>query len=129
VQPVPRPGLIAAAAASALTVAVAIAVGGDSGRGRPAAPAAARPALVAGAALQRARCAQWRRATGAQRGAVVRALARTVGGPSGAARGTTLSAGEALGLFARACASPVARHFLLYELYTRAAAFRSLRAR
>ena len=52
--------------------------------------------------------------------------AQTVGGPSGNARGTTLPGDRAAALLDRACASPIARHFLLYELYTRAAAFNTL---
>ena len=69
---------------------------------------------------------QWRSGTTAQRLAVVRALEAVVGGPTGNARGTTLSESEAFRLFDHACASRIARHFLLYELYTRAASFHTL---
>ena len=47
----------------------------------------------------------------------------TSGGPA-----TALSDTEARTLFQRTCAHPYARWFLLYELYTRAAGFRSLAA-
>ena len=125
---VPQPHLIAAAGGALAVLGVVLAVALSTGGGGVAAPrAASRPALLGGVPLQRARCAQWRAGGPAQRLAVVRALAQTVGGPSGNARGTTLPDADALGLFDEACASRVARHFLLYEIYIRAAGFRSLR--
>ena len=123
--PRPRLILVAGVALAALATVLVLTLPGGAGP-RPA--ATARPALIGGVPLQRARCAQWRTGAPAQRLAVVRALAQTVGGPSGTARGTTLTGAEAFGLFDQACASRVARHFLLYELYIRAAGFRSLRA-
>jgi hypothetical protein len=127
VRALPRPHLIvAAAAAVAMAVAAVVLIG--AGGDRPQRPAAVRPALIGGAPLQRARCAQWRTGTPAQQRAIVRALAASVGGPSGSARGTTLREPDALALFDNACASSVARHFLLYEIYIRAAGFSSLRA-
>ena len=123
--PRPRLILVAGVALAALATVLVLTLPGGAGP-RPA--ATARPALIGGVPLQRARCAQWRTGAPAQRLAVVRTLAQTVGGPSGTARGTTLGDDEALALFARACVSPLARHFLLYELYIRAAGFRSLRA-
>jgi hypothetical protein len=86
----------------------------------------ARDALIGGVPLQSARCVQWRGGSLGERQAIVRALAADVGGPSGPARGTTLSEGEAFQLFDHACASRIARQFLLYELYIRAAGFRTL---
>jgi hypothetical protein len=109
-----------------LAALAALALAGCGGSGGHARPAAPDRALIGGVPLQQARCVQWRSGTAGQRGAVVRALAGVVGGPSGAARGTTLGEGEAFRLFDHACASRIARHFLLYELYTRAAAFRTL---
>jgi hypothetical protein len=126
VRAVPQAHLIAGAAA--LLAAVLVVALASSGGGTPRAVRhAARPALIGGVPLQRARCAQWRAGGPAQRLAVVRALAQTVGGPSGTARGTTLSTADALNVFDEACSSRVARHFLLYEIYIRVAGFSSLR--
>ena len=110
-------------AAAGLT---ALAIGGCGGHAAAPPPKPLPPATIGGKPLQQARCVQWRSGTPAQRAAVVRALAGVVGGPTGSARGSTLTTGEAYRLFDRACASRIARHFLLYELYTRAAGFRSL---
>jgi hypothetical protein len=132
VRAVPRAHLIGATVAAGAVLALAVAVlvsGGGHPAARPSArPSAKRPALIGGAPLQRARCAQWQRGTPAQQRAVVDALAATVGGPSGSTRGTTLPPADALALFDRACASPVARNFVLYQIYIQAAAFSSLRA-
>ena len=123
--------IVAAAAVAAVLAAAALLAtrGGDQARPTAARPAAASgTAVIGGATLQRARCSQWRSGTLAQQRAIIRALAASVGGPSGNARGTTLDEPQAFGLFDRACANPVARHFLLYELYVHAAAFHSLEA-
>ena len=114
--------------ATAGVAALALAAAGCGGGGGHAAPAKRPPsrALIGGVPLQQARCVQWRAGTPGQRAAVVRALGGVVGGPSGTARGTTLSEAEAYRLRDHACASRIARHFLLYELYTRAAGFRTL---
>jgi hypothetical protein len=93
--------------------------------GEPSNASRALPALIGGVPLQQARCEQWLAGSDAERKAVVRALAGVVGGPTPGGRGTTLASGEAQRLFDHACASPVARGFLLYELYIRAAGFRS----
>ena len=114
-------------AAAGLTALAIIAAGCGGGYASPAAkPRPAVRAEIGGLPLQQARCVQWRAGTPAQRAAVVRALAGVVGGPTGTGRGGTLTEGQAFELFDRACASRVARHFLLYELYTRAAGFRTL---
>jgi hypothetical protein len=90
---------------------------------RPAPPVA----LIGGVPIQQARCAQWNAGGIAERDAVVAALASSVGGAStSGGHGTTLMRTEAYALFNRACASPIAHGFLLYELYIRAAGFRSL---
>jgi hypothetical protein len=73
--------------------------------------------------LQSARCRQWRRASRHERDAAVATLAALVGGPTPYGPGSTLPADDAHRLFDRACARHYARGFLLYELYTRAAAF------
>ena len=54
------------------------------------------------------------------------ALHGVVGGPTPYGPATALTRAEAERLFDRTCANPIARNFLLYELYTRAAGFRSL---
>ncbi|MEA2439049.1 MAG: hypothetical protein QOH76_473 [Thermoleophilaceae bacterium] len=90
----------------------------------PKAPAVYR-GLIGGVALQSARCVQWNAGTGAEREQVVGALAYSVGGATPYGNGTTLASAQAHSLFDRACASPVARGWLLYELYIRAAGFRS----
>jgi hypothetical protein len=81
--------------------------------------------LIGGVPLQSARCVQWNAGTSAERDNVAAALAHSVGGATPYGNGTTLSTAEAHGLFDRACASPIAQHWLLYELYIRAAGFRS----
>jgi hypothetical protein len=96
-----------------------------------ASPAAAKPGvkpytgLIGGVPLQSARCEQWLAGSAVERNNVAAALAHSVGGATPYGRGTTLSTSEAQGLFDRACANPIAQHWLLYELYIRAAGFRS----
>jgi len=91
----------------------------------PAARQAEPPpvARLGGKALQSARCAQWRGAPARQRDAVVATLAAVVGGSTPYGPASTLPASVAHDLFDRTCARRYARGFLLYELYTRAAAF------
>jgi hypothetical protein len=118
-------------AAAAVLAVLALATAGVFALrpGRAAAPAGRSPAqvaLIGGVPLQQARCVQWLGGTPAQRQAIVGVLAAEVGGPSTTGgRGSTLTGAQAATLFAHTCASPIARHFLLYELYIRAAAFRS----
>jgi hypothetical protein len=81
--------------------------------------------LIGGKPLQSAHCAQWNAGTPAERDKVAGALAWSVGGATPYGPGTTLSTSEAHALFDRACASPIAQNWLLYELYIRAAGFRS----
>ena len=76
--------------------------------------------------LQQVRCQQWLGATAAERQRGVEALQGVVGGPTPFGRATALTSAEAERLFDRTCAVPIARNFLLYELYTRASGFRSL---
>lgn len=136
-QSVPAPHLVGRARTGALTLAAtaaaaaALALAFAGGRAAPA--PAPQPAvtshayngLIGGVPLQSARCEQWLAGSGAERARVVGALAYSVGGSTPYGRGTTLSSVEAQGLFDRACASPIAQHWLLYELYIRAAGFRS----
>ena len=122
-----------ALAAAALAAGIAVGASGDT----DAAPAkAAKPAQTAqthgyrrdvvkldGKALQSASCEQWLAATPQQRAAIVDVLHDVVGGPTPYGPAKALSADEATALFDRRCPAPYARGWLLYELYTRAAAF------
>ena len=119
--------LVATAAAIALTRP-------GSPAPAPAAPAAAPPtaaglALINGKPLQKADCTDWSAASSVERAGAVAALRRNVGGATGVGRssGVTIPDTEAVALFDRACAGPIARHWLLYILYTRAAGFQSLK--
>jgi hypothetical protein len=134
-QPVPAPiGLArrrfgAAAFVAAVigaAVAVALAMASQGVHDHPVAqPAPAYNGLIGGVPLQSARCVQWNGGTGGERDRVAAALAHSVGGATPYGRGTTLSSSQAHTLFDNACASPIAQHWLLYELYIRAAGFRS----
>ena len=126
-----RPSAVAAVAALMALAGLGQVAGATSNRdaSRPAVSARPPVALIGGVPIQQARCAQWNASGTAERDAVVAALASSVGGAStGGGRGTTLTTGESYRLFNRACASPIAHGFLLYELYIRAAGFRSLSA-
>jgi hypothetical protein len=112
---------------AALTCVVALAAALPHGHGRPAAPRGpAWLALVGGLPLQQARCAQWLGASASERDRALAALQAVVGGPTPFGRATALTPAEGERLFDRTCANPIARNFLLYELYTRASGFRSL---
>jgi hypothetical protein len=94
---------------------------------QPAATLGAKPynGLIGGVQLQSARCAQWNAGTAAERAKVVGALEYAVGGATQYGRGTTLPTGDAYALLDRTCANPIAENWLLYQLYIRAAGFRS----
>ena len=81
--------------------------------------------LIGGVPLQSAHCVQWNAGSAQERDNVAAALAYSVGGATPYGPGTTLTGSEAHSLFDRACSSPIAQHWLLYELYIRAAGFRS----
>ena len=119
-----RAQAIAALVALALAGAVSLAAhhrgGGGARRFTP------NVALVGGLPLQQARCEQWLAASSSERDAALDSLHGVVGGPTSFGPATALTHPEAMRLFARTCAGPWARSFLLYELYTRAAGFRSL---
>lgn len=114
-------------AALAAGVAIAAVLVGRS-PAKPAAGSHVYSGLVKGVPLQSARCVQWNAASDTERKNVAAALSHNVGGATPYGRGTTLSSGEALALFDRACSSPIAQSWLLYELYIRAAGFRSYTA-
>jgi hypothetical protein len=133
-QSVPAPHLISAPRVRvrrllALLVAVgAVCAAGLALAERTAPPRSGRPALalVGGLPLQQARCEQWLGATSSERDRALSALHGVVGGPTPFGQATALTPAEAERLFDRTCAMPIARNFLLYELYTRASGFRSL---
>lgn len=119
-------GILAAAASVA---ALALTATGARAPLVPHSRAAANPnGLIHGAPLQRATCSDWNAASGADRALAVSALATTVGGPTEfkGVRGTKLNEAESYQLLDRACAGSIARNFLLYQLYIRAAGFRAL---
>jgi hypothetical protein len=128
VQSVRPPHLLIALAAAVLVAAAAFALldGGDGPGTKPAkADTGYRREAVRldGAALQSARCKQWVAATPAERAAIVDVLGDVVGGPTQYGPAKALTDDEATRLFDSRCAHPYARGWLLYELYTRAAAF------
>jgi hypothetical protein len=119
-------GLLAAAAA--LVAAAVVAALLLTAPAPAPSPPAYHPAsgLIDGVQLQQARCIQWNAGTSGERDSVAAALSYSVGGAStSGGRGTTLSTSEAHALFDRACSSQIAANWLLYELYIRAAGFRS----
>jgi len=131
-------GAVAVGAAGAL--ALGLVAGSDSSSQRVArapapAPATGAPptaaglALINGKPLQKADCTDWLAASEVERTGAVAALRRNVGGATGVGRssGVTMPDTEAVALFDRACAGPIARHWLLYVLYTRAAGFQSVK--
>jgi hypothetical protein len=129
-QSVPAPsGLTRQATAFvvALLVAIALALSlaAIADAPSPAHSAQLYRGLIGGMPLQSAHCVQWNAGTSAERDAVAGALAYSVGGATPYGRGTTLTSSEAHTLFDRACSNPIAQHWLLYELYIRAAGFRS----
>ncbi len=119
--------VVAVALAAVLAAAVAAAWPDAPSRAPAAVQRTAAPTFdgrVGGVPLQQARCAQWATASATQRGQVVAALAATVGGASTTGGvGTTLPAARATAIFDVRCAQAGASSFLLYEIYTRAAAF------
>jgi hypothetical protein len=105
---------------------VLLALASQGGAGHPAPQVAAGyNGLIGGVPLQSARCVHWKAGTGGEKDRVAAALSQSVGGATQYGRGTTLSTAQARTLFDDACASPIAQNWLLYELYIRAAGFRS----
>jgi hypothetical protein len=106
-------------------VAVAAALLAAPGPAAVQHPSAGYNGLIGGVPLQNAHCVQWNAGSGAERDRTAAALAHSVGGATPYGPGTTLTTSQAHTLFDNACASPIAQHWLLYELYIRAAGFRS----
>ena len=104
------------AARPALVAAAAILLAGCGGE-----PAAPQPF---GVKLQTATCTDWRESTPQQRSSAVDQLERTVAGPR--KEGNTLPDELAYTTLDARCKPDFARGFLLYELYIRAAGFESL---
>jgi hypothetical protein len=107
-----------AAAAAVLAAVAAAGCGGSKAHGPPPKPLPS---------LQSANCIEWRAIDRDRRIATIQAITRVVGGPvNGGGRGATLSDERAYRLFQNVCRNTFASHFLLYEMYNRAAAFKSL---
>ena len=104
------------AARPALVAAAAILLAGCGGE-----PAAPQPF---GAKLQTATCTDWREASPQQRQSAVDRLESTVAGPR--KEGNTLPDDVAYTTLDARCEPDFARGFLLYQLYIRAAAFGSI---
>jgi hypothetical protein len=81
---------------------------------------------VPGLEARAADCREWNEASAEVRLATIEAIRRFEGGPTTGARGATLPDEEAYELFEGWCSNEFARHFKLYKLYARAAAFQSL---
>ena len=120
--------IAAAVAVLAAAVAIAVVASGDRGAAEER-PGPEGVALVNGEKLQSARCSDWLAAGAREREEVVAALAADTAGATPYGPATTLSQAEGHRLLERACAQPQAEHFLLYQLFTRAAGFRNGRQR
>ena len=121
-----RPALALLAALLAATVAtLAFASAVDSPPPGASHRAELYRGLIGGMPLQSAHGAPGNAGSAAERDKVAGALAWSVGGATPYGPGTTLSTSEAHSLFDRACSNPIAQNWLLYELYIRAAGFRS----
>lgn len=100
----------------------ALAVAAGCGGGEE--PDRQRGPLGPSAKLQQANCQDWRRASPEQRAITVDRLEEAAAGPRG--EGGTLPDEVARSTLEARCRAGLARGFLLYELYNRAAGFRSL---
>lgn len=117
----------ALALAGVLATALLAGCGGGGERSAKS-PAAGGPRVVEqdlGADYRLANCVDWRRGTPQQRKGTIEEIRGFAGGPVGNdnGQGNVLSPQQAYRLFADWCARPYARHFKLYKLYVRAAAF------
>jgi len=114
-------GIALVVAAVAIGAALAMTSSGTSERVAPAGPV-----LLHGLPLQSANCTAWWAADEGQRMAVIQALTRSIGGPTPYGPGTTLPDARVHRLFDTVCTPTFTSHFLLYEIYVRAAGFKSL---
>ena len=122
---VPR-RVLAAIAAVAAAGAVGVGVVALSGSGTAEHAAPSGPVLLHGLPLQSANCTAWWAADEGERMAAIHALTRSIGGPTPYGPGTTLPDARVHRLFDTVCTPTFTSHFLLYEIYIRAAGFRSL---
>ena len=121
-----RPAVaFAVALLAAIAAALALASVAESPSVQPDHQAQLYRGLIGGKPLQSAHCAEWNAGSASERDQVAAALSYSVGGSTPYGPGATLTSSEAHGLFDRACSNPIAQHWLLYELYIRAAGFRS----
>jgi hypothetical protein len=134
VAPAPPRGLPARLRRRLAPAAVAVLVGAGLVAGtiaitrqapsHPARPVA--PATIHGVGLQSANCTTWWTASESERLGAIHALSRSIGGPTPYGPGTTLPDARVHRLFDTVCAPTFASHFLLYEVYIRAAGMKSL---
>ena len=110
------------AAVAVLAVAVLAALAMDPARG--ALEGLSTRGLGSGtASLQSSTCADWRGWPVGRRMAALQTLGVAATQPDPENTGATLGDGAAYSLFQRACSTRVARTFILYEIYNRAASF------
>jgi hypothetical protein len=120
VRRVPRQAVAAGAAALVLAGC------GEDERAPRERPAP--PGTLGGVRLQSATCQHWNAAGEAERARAIRGLTEAVSGPTPRGEATTLADHEVRRLLDNQCTARHARHFLLYEIYIRAAGFKSLGA-
>jgi hypothetical protein len=124
-----RRGLIATFAG--LATAVAGCGGGSNERPEAKTPTSAPQTRVIhkdlGVDVRLANCMDWLRGDDAARRGTIQEISgfagSQVGSTPGNPNGPTISETDAYALFQRWCAQDFAKHFKLYKLYTRAAAF------
>jgi hypothetical protein len=115
---------LVASAGIATTLLFAVSGCGGAPAANPA--GGAGPAGLSGAPIQSATCGDWRNATVEERIATVKALQEAAGPKPGQEHGATLPDERAYEIIDHDCRLDVARGFLLYELYNRAASFAPL---
>jgi hypothetical protein len=76
--------------------------------------------------LQSASCHHWNAAGDREQTAAARGLTKAIEGRVGDGEATTLTDAEVQRLLDNQCTARYAQHFLLYEIYIRAAGFKSL---
>lgn len=123
---VPRRAWVALAALAVTGAAVTGVLALSGGSGAERAVRSATPVRIDGVSLQSANCTNWWAAGEAERGRAIDALTRSIGGSTPYGPGTTLPDAKVHALFDRVCAPTFTRHFMLYEIYIRAAGFKSL---
>ena len=115
---VPKPAVAVSRAALVLA--------GCGEDGRAPAEATGPPGTIGGVRLQSASCHHWNAAGAAERARAVDGLTEAVAGRVGRGEATTLTDEEVTRLLDNQCSVEYAEHFLLYQIYIRAAGFKSL---